>query len=274
MKRSRFGVRYAGPGQPMPYRFFASVVWRTISATERGSEGPPPSIQPYIGPTPPAPPPSGSLASSSGWPRLNWADGRGSQNGLVLGPVPPIQASWPGGAEGTVNLDLDLSPEKGVTNCRVGVSSGNPALDEAACRVARAVPARYRQPCEFCGQRTLPLQIVWSKKESRIRLPVPPDSPAYVGDRRQVAGNITAADFARLPDRNVREHQVSALLSIDSEGRPTECRVAAHSSGNRSVDARLCELILKRMRYSRRTDVFGDPAPDLFYARIDLAGVL
>jgi TonB family protein len=268
MKRSSFKIRYSGPAQPMPYRFFASIVWRTIPAAELGREGPPPSIVPSTDPRSPAPPPSGSIASYSAWPRLNW------HGGLVPGPAPSIQSEWPGGAEGIIALDLDLSAAKGVTDCRVGVSSGDPALDEAACRVARTVPVRYPHPCEFCLDRTLPLQVVWKKAGSRIRLPLPPDSPAYVGERRQVAGTLASADFARLADRSVSDHLVSPLLSIDSDGRPTQCRSAAYSSGNRAVDSRLCELILRRMRYSRRTDVFGDPAPDLYRALIDLAGLL
>jgi TonB family protein len=267
MKRSSFKIRYSAPRQPVAYRFMASILWRTVSA-EKAREGPPPILISTTDPQPPAPPPSGSVASYDAWPRLNW------YKGLVPGPAPSIQSEWPAGSEGIVALDLDLSAEKGVTNCRIGISSGNPALDEAACRVARTLPVRYSQPCEFCLDHTLPLQIVWKKAGSLIRRPLPADSPAYVGDRRQIAGSLAPADFAKLADRSVSRHLVSPLLAIDKDGKPTQCVSWGYSSGNAAVDARLCALILKRMLYSPRTDVFGDPAPDLYRALIDLTGRL
>lgn len=268
MKRAKFDVRYAGPGQPMPYRFAASIPWQTIKAAEMGPPPPPMFISPAPDPgTPPPPPEPGSIRSGAAWPRLNWTDD------LILGPGPAIQAGWPGEQEGTVSLDLTLSPQKGPTDCRIGISSGSADLDEAACRVARTVPVRYKKPCEFCWDRTIPLQIVWKKQGSHVRLPLEPSSSAYVGDRRQVAGTLSAADFASIPDRSVKKREATPLLRIDRDGKPTKCSLH-YSTGNRAVDARLCALIMERMRYSRRTDVFGEPAADLYFARIPLDGLL
>lgn len=274
MKRSSYRVRYTGPGQPEPYRFAATVIWRTDPA--RPGDSPPPLLTAPPAPegSIPDPAPSGSMGRYGGWPRLNWVYPDTTIMRIVPGPAPAIQAAWPRGAQGTVSLDLDLSPEKGVTKCRVGVSSGSAALDEAACRVAATVPVRYERPCEGCREQVLPLQVVWKKKGSHIRLPLPPGAPTYIDNRHQIGGRITAADFAHLPDRTIKKRLVSALLWVDREGRPYRCGYMARSTGNAAVDARLCALMVERMRYSVRTDVFGDPAPDLFYAQIDLTGVL
>ncbi|HEY0084609.1 MAG TPA: hypothetical protein VGB65_01740 [Allosphingosinicella sp.] len=272
MKRARFDIRYAGPGRPVPYRFATSVTWCTSAAAGAGS--PPPRIytSPPAAPLPGGPgplPPQRSQESSSGWPRLNWS------KELVVGPAPAIQAAWPGGAEGRVSLDLALSPEKGATDCKIGVSSGVAALDDAACQVARTVPVLYKEMCEtLCREHSIPLQIVWKRAGSHVRLPLEPSAPTYVGTRRLPAGTITRKDLAKLPDLSVKRREIAPLVWVDADGRPTKCISAAYSSGNRALDARLCELLLKKMRYSRRTDVFGDPAPDLFYDRIDLDGLL
>lgn len=273
MKRSSFAVRYVGPAQPVAYPFPASVLWRNTAAAEI-KPTPPPMFTSRAAPTGPWPrPPSVSLASYAAWPRLNWSDRRVWENELVFGPAPAIQAAWPGGAQGTVSLDLVLSPEKGAADCRIGLSSGSGALDEAACRVARTVPVRYQRPCERCQQRTLPLQIVWKKKGSFVRFPLQPDSPAYVGSRRPISGTFAAADFAKLPDRSVTERRVWANVWVDEDGKPIKCRVQS-TTGNRAVDARLCELVVKRWRYSKRTDVFGRPAGDIHITHLDLVGLL
>ena len=270
-KRAKFERRYAGPGQPLPYLFTASVAWRNLPAAQVGPPPPPMFAVPSsasAGPPPPAP--DGSIPSYAGWPRLAWTNPLIWENELLVGPAPGIQAAWPGGETGTVSLELGLSAEKGVTSCKIGVSSGLAALDEAACRAARTVPVRYERPCEFCRDRTLPLQVVWKKKGSFVRLPLPPDSPAYVGGRRPVAGTIVAADFAKLPNRSVSRRDIAALVTVGPDGRPTKCIVAQYSTGNRALDSRLCELVMERMRFSVRTDVFGQPAADLYWARVDL----
>jgi len=272
LKRAHFATRYAGPGQPMPYPFAASIVWRTVSAAEVAAQGSPPPMRLATGPFPPAPaPPSGSLRSFSGWPRLDLVPG--SEAVLVTGTPPPIQLAWPGDAEGIVSLELSWLPEKTEAECRIGVSSSVAALDEAACRAAQRLRVRYAEPCEFCLRHTLPLQVVWKKAGSHIRLPLRSTSAEYVGSRQPLPFRLKAGDFAKLPDRSVTMRQVWAHVWVDPDGLPVKCRVQA-STGNPAVDARLCEIVVKRVRYTKRTDVFGEPVGDIHVTHLDLTGAL
>lgn len=51
-------------------------------------------------------------------------------------------------------------------------------------------------------------------------------------------------------------------VAVDAEGRPRSCTIT-RSSGNPAIDGRACALMVKRIRYSPRTDVFGDPVADI-----------
>lgn len=60
-----------------------------------------------------------------------------------------------------------------------------------------------------------------------------------------------------------------ATLSVNAEGMPTRCDIFS-SSGNAAVDARACAVFVKRTRYTRRTDVFGDPVADRMFVFMNL----
>ena len=79
--------------------------------------------------------------------------------------------------------------------------------------------------------------------------------------RKRAPAPLSMADFKGIKDLRVSESSLLARLSVNAEGRPTACKML-RSSGNPAIDRRACELFLKRMRYTVRTDVFGDPAAD------------
>ncbi len=165
-------------------------------------------------------------------------------------------------------------------------------LDTKACDTARRLPVSYTRLREGCGEKRLPLQFVWLKKGSHIRVPLAEDSPnarsiahdprdprspgpaAHLPRFRQALPmSLAASDFAKLPDRAITVQRPSYWLSIDATGRVTACETA-QSSGNQAVDARTCELMVQRLRFTLITDIFGDVAANRQRQYVNLGGVL
>ncbi len=270
MERASFRPTLAGPGRPVPSRRILGIRFETVDAetharllaTRR------PRLAPPAPPAPPAP---------TGWPRLHW------QEQLRVERLPGIQADYPRRpgrpAEGVVSLELVTNPA-GEVRCEIGAGSGNAALDAAACGVAGRLELAYTWPCDdWCGSARLPLQVVWKRRGSHIRLPLPgpypsearlpvPRDPAdrrtaqnysYSFDRPRLA--LTADDFRPVRDPTVFNRLIRLDLLVDEEGRVRRCE-SIRGSGNEAVDRRVCDLAAERLRFPVRTDIFGDPVPN------------
>jgi hypothetical protein len=258
VQRAAFRPLYAGPAQPVDGRWVVAIRWKT----EAFAFTAPPMVQvPYA-----APPPG--LNDHVGWPRLSWRDS------VYFEDVPDAQAAYRAPAQGPkagrVSLDLITDPQAGIVGCEIGVSSGSADLDQAACALTGRIRLRYHQPCETCYPDRVPFQVLWGPEGSRIRLPLASPSrhpkPAagvqtYVPQRRRIAGTVSQADFKGIKDLTVSAPHLLTRVAVDAEGRPKSCTIN-RSSGNTAIDARACALMVKRIRYSPRTDVFGDPAAD------------
>ncbi|HYD37686.1 MAG TPA: energy transducer TonB [Allosphingosinicella sp.] len=296
VRRATFDPRYEAPGKAVAATWELGIRWETrggpppvIAPTNRAPSLAPPvppaptasrlppqrtEIVPHapilLPPSSPPPPQPTNLPIFTGWPRLAWRDN------LVFGPPPDVQAAYPapaqGPKEGSVSLDLVVSPALGVTECRVGVGSGSAALDEAACRVARTVEMRYSQPCDGCGISLVPIKVVWRKRGSELRLPRPAGDSAYVAHRQPLPLELAKGDYAKLPGLTAGHNRFGARLNVAEDGKPLTCEIT-RSSGNADIDTRTCQLLLKRQRYTLRTDVFGDPAPDVMPVTVDLRGL-
>lgn len=259
---------YVGPGRPVASRWKLTIAWQNWQpGVGELTFFPPAPI------APPPPPPPGAF--DRGWPRLGWSP--------FLAPIalPPIQSLFPAAArrgEGKVSLDLLATPQAGITGCSVAVSSGDPALDEAACRIARTLDLRYRQPCEYCSEAPLPLQVVWNRRGgSHIRLPLlpsyyaadwpnPPRDPAdsrtatrFDAAQEPLRLTLAGVNFSALPPGAPRPRFVRGELQVSAQGRATRCTLS-NSTGDRASDVRLCRMLMRRPQPAR-TDVFGDPAP-------------
>ena len=264
---SGYPIHYPAPLRTAPARWVMTVNWEVMTREEfaerrrQWAASPPP----YTGP------PRYDRREYFGWPRLGWDDE------LEIVSSRDIQADYPRrayGEEGVVSLALSVNSQwPTLQECEIGISSGNVALDQAACRVARKLELRYTRPCYGCMSRTIPLQIVWRKSGSHIRAPLrnpwPPvdpfkaSGPAYVAWRQPLNDSTTfrRADFAGIADTGIKQPWLKVDLAIDQWGKPQSCDVKG-SSGNAEVDRRTCSLLLRRSRFTTRTDVFGDPAAD------------
>lgn len=272
MERAAFPPTLVGPGRPEPSRRILAIRFETVDAETHAERLA--AQRPLMAPPPPLPAPI-----PNDWPRLRWLEQ------LRVERLPAIQDDYPRPAgrpaEGVVSLEL-ATTSAGEVRCEIGAGSGNAALDAAACRAAGRLELNYIQPCDdWCGRATLPLQVVWKRRGSHIRLPLPgpysrmgpmPRDPA---DRRTAQSYsypydsydrprlvLTADDFRRLPtlDPTLRSPWVSLDLLIDEQGRVRRC-TPARGSGHDAVDRRVCALAAERLRFPVRTDIFGDPAP-------------
>ncbi|HEX8572732.1 MAG TPA: hypothetical protein VF759_08270 [Allosphingosinicella sp.] len=273
----RYSVRYAAPRKPVARTHVMGIRWRVLTRAEDEAR------RELWAAMPPSPTPPRYVGGDElGWPRLAW------RQGTELAEIPQLQRFYPAealGREGTVSLELGIWPEDGRTECEIGASSGSLVLDRAACRVARKLDLRFNDACEGCLIQSIPLQFVWRRQGSHIRTPIRetwpptrvPDSAGrvFVGWRavKPDARPITRADFEPLRGARVTNSSFGARLVVDQRGRPQACDVS-QSSGNRSVDERACALLVKRMRYTRRTDVFGDLTADYMDVRLDLDPLL
>ena len=265
MQNATFSRLYGAPAKPIAYKANLTVSWSTVP---RGTPEEEQASRP--GPIP-VPSPSSLPDDYRAWPRLKW------EGGLQIDSFPDLQSLRPAGARkpaiGTTSLDLIVERDKGIVDCTVGVSSGNAALDEAACSAAMALPLSYPEPCSaWCRRMYFPLQFVWLKKGSHIRVPLPfwqskpiPHDPAdprpiVAAVQYRTAPPISAEpkDFADIADKSLPNPRVLFRLSIDRDGKVTGCEMLI-PSGNRAIDARFCALMSK-VRYGLRTDAFGDPA--------------
>lgn len=278
VRRGRFRPFYSAPARAIPWRLDAGVQWEI-------SDVPP---LPMIVPSPPQVGPIDTARPGS-WPRLSW------WNAFELAGLPRIQPLFPTEArrDGVVSLDLIVTPERGIEGCVIGVSTGDAALDSAACRAARSVELRYPRPCQNCASGVVPLQVIWRRGGgSHIRFPLPwttrpGGGPTPIKDPADTRTALTStpravplplavssSDYRGVRDGAVTNGRYVAAVLADAAGQITDCRTA-RSSGNEPVDRRTCDLILRRGRVAPRTDVFGDPipSPDQIAFPVDLSGI-
>lgn len=69
---------------------------------------------------------------------------------------------------------------------------------------------------------------------------------------------VTTADYPTDALREEVEGRVGFELAIDTQGRPTSCRIKS-SSGSPSLDETTCSLLTRRARFTPATDKRGRP---------------
>jgi TonB family protein len=255
---------YVGPGRRAAARWTYAIGFETLESGSGASAFLPPS------PSPPPPPPSPDRVGQ--WPRF---DHDGSLRPVAL---PAIQSMFPAAARrhaGKVSLDLVTTREGGIVECRIGVGSGDPALDQAACGAARQLDLRYEWPNLYAGRVALPLQIVWNRAGgSHIRLPLRtrwqtrgspmPRDPADSRTATQLESeqplqlDLTGQDLAGVEPLYPRAPYAFLSIGTDVAGRIRQCAVL-QPTRLPALDARLCRIARQRLRAAPRTDVFGDP---------------
>lgn len=206
-----------------------------------------------------------------------------AQSGASVGVAPPPAPPPPGlrivrkpdaarfyparerkaGRGGVADVDLGLRHDGMVTRCRVEASSGSPALDTAACKLARAL--RFEPSRHLVG----PLSARWSKLEygcctrvrvewqnngARVRAMSTPRSPRILN----LAEIMTEADYPSEAVASQAAGLVAIELSTSPAGAVTQCRVV-QSSGSTLLDQTSCTLATSRARLLPATDEYAEP---------------
>lgn len=69
---------------------------------------------------------------------------------------------------------------------------------------------------------------------------------------------IPDSEYRRLAATGMRSGRVGVTIKVNADGSVSNCRVA-RSSGDRSVDALMCDLTLRYVRFEPARDPFGRP---------------
>jgi periplasmic protein TonB len=72
--------------------------------------------------------------------------------------------------------------------------------------------------------------------------------------------NLSHGDYRQLAAGRLPAGRAVVSIMVDTEGRPTDCRIA-RSSGDAVVDAGLCPLIARRLRFRPALDADRRPIP-------------
>jgi protein TonB len=72
--------------------------------------------------------------------------------------------------------------------------------------------------------------------------------------------NLSHGDYRQLTAGRLPAGRATVSITVDTEGRPTDCRIA-RSSGDAVVDAGLCPLVARRLRFRPALDASGTPIP-------------
>lgn len=256
---SRFERRFVDVGQPIAWQATFKVVARTVIRTPPVAVRAPPAMPPpYHGPRAPQ------------WPRLNY------WGSAYIAAFPRLGDGLPRGvrAEGRTSVEVAVNAADGVTGCEVIQASGQPILDDIACSTARTLPFRYARMMPGSTSDAVPLQFVWDKKNSHIRVPLAsersppvvhydPLDPREHRRKRQDARPLTpisvpreALDGIILMTSLFRKPLI--YIDYDVAGKPTHCYTGS-TSGDPEVDVAICRHASNAWRFQPAEDVFGDP---------------
>lgn len=83
-----------------------------------------------------------------------------------------------------------------------------------------------------------------------------------------ISGEIRPGDYPHDAFQSRREGVVGLRFVVGVSGRVTDCAVT-RSSGDASLDAATCRIILKRFRYHPALDASGRPIPDVVIGEHD-----
>lgn len=72
--------------------------------------------------------------------------------------------------------------------------------------------------------------------------------------------NLTRSDYRRLAGSRLPEGSAALAIRVTRDGRADSCRVI-RSSGDAAVDAGLCPLVTRRLRFAPARDAQGRPIP-------------
>ena len=156
------------------------------------------------------------------------------------------------GVEGSVTFDVEVDPEGKPTGCRITVSSGNQSLDQTTCDLVqskgRFIPA--------AGPAGKPVAGHYSSRANWVLKPVAPGGPTATAI--DPGSWFTSDSYPMEARKKGLEGAVAFDVDVDSQGKPTACRVAV-SSSYQVLDEATCNIVLSKGRFIPAKGPDGKP---------------
>ena len=132
------------------------------------------------------------------------------------------------------------------------------AFDACYSDLLQGWGASPEDAAELVATRTIPGEGTSTVVAQRADLPRPKTSPFTL---------VTPADYPTDALMKEQSGNVTALLEVAIDGRPTACRIAV-SSKVASLDAATCSVLMRRARYDPPHDGAGQPRRSIRFERI------
>ena len=95
--------------------------------------------------------------------------------------------------------------------------------------------------------------------------PAPPPKPSVATRSVQKSGAITDDDYPSSSQRNEESGTSVARITIGTDGKVTDCSASGASP---ALDAKACELIIRRFRFKPALDASGSPIAETKTQRV------
>ena len=187
--------------------------------------------------------------------------------GIAVAAIPSNAASEP------VLITVDrvvvrLDPDQPVLGCTVVETSGDPAIDDAACEQAREqtgapLPSMSFQPDasrRFVGCRPLGGIEPTPEFHSRCSAELQRIQRMRAMEPLGMEGWLPSREVASLP---VRSGRAVIRIGIDAEGRPAYCLLVEPRNAA-AIEQSLCSRMIRRARFRPALDIQGRPMPSVY----------
>ena len=148
--------------------------------------------------------------------------------------------------DATVGVLVDFDRAGAVGGCRIGSSSGDDALDLATCQALGSVRNQVQLRWAV---RDYPILVRWQKNKARIVLPLYRAVPAL-----SVPLNIAETE---LPAGTAPKYTTRLWVQVSTNGKVLSCRIDYPRDNEDPFDARACQLVRERARFTGGRDLFG-----------------
>lgn len=158
----------------------------------------------------------------------------------------------------TVGVLLDFAKGGDFTGCKIGLSSGDTALDEATCL---ALAGSHNVVPVYGPVREYAIEVRWQKKKAKLAFPVKPVPPALLAP-------IAIAE-ADLPAGALPGDAIQLQIQVDPAGKALSCQINSSWKASDAFEAQSCALAVKHGSFSGGVDQFGRGAVGGLYLSVD-----
>ena len=159
-----------------------------------------------------------------------------------------------------VGVLLDFDRGGVASGCRIGASSGDQALDLATCAALAAVRNKVQSGWPV---QNYPVLVRWKKDKGDVVLPLYGVVPALTAPLQIAQTDLPAGAAPKSATR--------LQVQIGPDGKMVSCQIDYPYDNDDAFDARACQLVADRARFTGARDLFGAAAVGGLNLRVDWA---